>query len=322
MQLPAKSEIERAAEIAYAAMSPTPQYTWPLLNERMGAEVWLKHENHTAVGTFKIRGALVYLRHLRGHGRPGAGAVTATRGNHGQAVGYAARSEGIAVTVYVPHGNSASKNNSMRALGVRLVEHGHDFEEARQEALRRSRSEGLIYIPSFDPLLVAGAATYSFELLSAVRDIDVVYVPVGLGSGICGMCAAREALGLTTEIVGVVSRQAPAYRDSFLLHAVVERAADTRLADGLACRVPEPDALDILWRHVSRIVSVTDAEIASAMRVLFEDTHNVVEGAGAAGLAAMFNDVDRIRGRRVATVLSGGNVDREVYGSILSRAAC
>jgi len=319
MRLPGKAEIERAAAIVYEAMRPTPQYTWPLLNARTGAELWIKHENHTPVGAFKIRGAMVYFRHLR-ESAPGVErVVTATRGNFGQAVGFAARREGVEAIVYVPHGNSPSKNRAMRALGATLVEHGGDFQEARTEARRRAVEEGLHYVPSFHEQLVLGSATYSLELFSAVPAIDVAYVPIGLGSGICGMAAAREALGLKTEIVGVVSAHAPAYHDSFVERRPVERAAQTELADGLACSVPEPEALEVIWKHVARVVTVSDDEVAEAMRILFDDTHNVAEGAGAAALAAVSLERRKAGGKRVALVLSGGNVDREVFAGVLRR---
>jgi threonine dehydratase len=287
------------------------------LNQRLGAEVWLKHENHTPVGSFKIRGGLVYFRHLKRSRQGIARVVAATRGNFGQAVAFAARREGMEAIVYVPHGNSESKNRAMRALGATLVEYGGDFEEARQEALRRAREEGLHGVPAFHELLVAGVATYSLELFSAVEAVDVAYVPIGLGSGICGMVAVREALGLKTEIVGVVSRHAPAYYESFVERRAVARPAETRIADGVACSTPDPDALEIIWRHVARVVMVTDEDIAAAMRILFDDTHNVVEGAGAAALAAVMQERPHLNGKRIAAVLSGGNVDRDVYREVL-----
>ena len=317
MRLPNRDEIESASRIVYEAVRPTPQFTWPLLNERLGAELWLKHENHTEVGAFKIRGALVYFRGLRESGKGIGRVVTATRGNHGQAVAFAARREGIQAVVYVPHGNSSSKNRAMRGLGATLVEHGGDFQAAREEAQRRAAAEGLHYVPSFHERFVCGAATYSLELLSAVQGIDVAYVPIGLGSGICGMVAAREGLGLKTEIVGVVSEHAPAYHLSFAGRRPVEHAAQTELADGLACSVPEPDALDAIWRHVARVVTVSDEQVASAMRILFDDTHNVAEGAGAAAVAAAIKERRQLTGSRVAAVISGGNVDREVFARVL-----
>ena len=318
MRLPNKSEIESASRIVYEAVSPTPQITWPLLNERLGTEMWLKHENHTQVGAFKIRGALVYFRRLREFGNGVSRVVTATRGNFGQAVGFAARREGVEAVVYVPYGNSSSKNRAMRSLGVTVVEHGGDFQEARQEARRRAAAEGVYYVPSFHEHLVLGSATYSLELLSAVQGIDVAYVPIGLGSGICGMVAAREALGLKTEIVGVVSERAPAYHLSFFDRRPVESPARTEIADGLACSVPELDALQIIWKHVARVITVSDEEVASSMRVLFDDTHNVVEGAGAAAVAAAIKERQQLSGKRVAAVISGGNIDREIFARLMS----
>jgi threonine dehydratase len=296
-------------------MRPTPQYTWPLLNRRVGTELWIKHENHTPVGAFKIRGSLVYFRQLRGP----KSVITATRGNHGQAVAFAARREGFEPLVYVPRGNSPAKNSAMRCLGAEVIECGDDFQAAREEALRRSLDEGLHFVPSFHESLVAGVSTYSYELLTTVSEIDVVYVPIGLGSGICGMIAAREALGLKTEVVGVVSAHARAYYESFVRRVAVEEPVGTELADGLACRVPDPKALELIWHYVSRVVTVTDDEIAFAMRVFFDDAHNVAEGAGAAGLAAVLQEKDRLSGKRVATVLSGGNVDRDLYSRVLTK---
>jgi threonine dehydratase len=319
MKLPGKEDIEKAGRIVYEAMRPTPQFTWPLLNGRLGLQVWVKHENYTPVGAFKIRGALVYFRHLRESGKGIHRVITATRGNHGQAVAFAAHREGIEALVYVPYGNSEAKNRAMRALGATVVEHGRDFEEARREARRRAAEEDLHYVASLHELLVAGVATYSLELFSAVKDLDAAYVPIGLGSGICGMAAAREALGLRAEIIGVVSAHAPAYYESFLERRPVQRAAETRLADGVACSTPEPEALDTIWRHVARIVRVTDDEVAEAMRILFDDTHNVAEGAGAAPVAAILRDKEQLRGKKVAAVLSGGNVDRDLFAEVLQR---
>ncbi len=311
-------DIEAAAGIVYAHLTPTPQYSWPLLNTGLGTEVWVKHENHTPVGAFKIRGGLNYFAHLAQFGEIPRGVISATRGNHGQSVGFAARRYGIPAVIVVPHGNSVEKNAAMRALGVELIEHGHDFQAAREHAELLARERSLHLVPSFHPLLVAGVATYAMELLRATAELEVVYVPIGLGSGICGMLAAREALGLTTEVVGVVSAQAPAYAESFKAGRAIECPATTLLADGMACRVPEPEALEAIRRGVTRIVQVTDDEIAAAMRMLFECTHNVCEGAGAAAVAAAAQERTRIAGRRVAVVLSGGNVDREVFAAVLS----
>jgi threonine dehydratase len=244
--------------------------------------------------------------------------VSATRGNHGLSVAFAARRWGLAATIVVPHANSREKNAAMRALGVELIEHGHDFQAAREHAGSLAQQRGLHMVPSFHPLLMQGVATYSLELLGAVPGLDVVYVPIGLGSGICGMIAAREALGLTTEVVGVVSEQAPAYALSYEQHRAVEHPVTTQIADGMACRTPEADALEMIWRHVARVVQVSDAEVASAMRLMFTATHNVAEGAGAAALAAALKERTRVAGRKIALVLSGANVDHDVFARVLS----
>jgi len=310
-------EIEAAARVVHGVMAPTPQYCWPLLCERLGAEVWVKHENHTPIGAFKLRGGLVYFEHLGRSANAIPGVISATRGNHGQSVGFAARRYRLPATIVVPHGNSASKNAAMRALGVELIERGDDFQSAREHAEALARERRLHMVPSFHPLLVAGVATYSLELLRAVPAIEIAYVPIGLGSGICGMVAARDALALPTEVVGVVSSGAPAYARSFAARAPLEHPASTQLGDGMACRVPEAGALEIIWRGVDRIVEVSDAELAAAMRALFECTHNVAEGAGAAAFAAAQKERARIAGRKVAVVLSGGNVDRDVFSNVL-----
>jgi threonine dehydratase len=289
-----------------------------LLCERLGTEVWVKHENHTPNGAFKIRGGLVYFAHLANSAEKPRGVVSATRGNHGQSVGFAARRYGISTTIVVPHGNSLEKNAAMRSLGVKLLEHGDEFQTAREFAINLAREEELQMVPSFDPLLVTGVATYSLELLSAVEDIDIVYVPIGLGSGICGMLAARDALNLKTEIVGVVSAHATAYAESFSSGRPVESPVSTKIADGMACRTPEQSALEMIWKGVTRIVKVSDSEIAEAMRMMFECTHNVCEGAGAAATAAALQESSKIKGRKVAVIASGGNVDRDVFAAILN----
>lgn len=315
--LPRLSELEAAAAIVHGVFQPTPQYAWPLLKAALGAEVWVKHENHTPIGAFKLRGGLVYFDHLLRGKRP-VGVISATRGNHGQSVGFAARRHGLPATIVVPKGNSVEKNAAMRALGVELMEHGEDFQAAREFADGLGRERGLHAIAPFHQHLVAGVGSYSLELLRAQPDLDVVYVPIGMGSGICGMIAAREALGLKTEIVGVSSAHARAYAESFAAGRAVEAPVSTRLADGLACRAPHPQALSIILKHVARIVEVTDAEVAAAMRLYFTATHNVAEGAGAAGLAAAVQERARLAGKKVGLVLSGGNVDRDLFCPVLA----
>jgi len=311
-------DITSASRIVYSDMQATPQYCWPLLSDRLGAEIWVKHENHTPVGAFKIRGGLVYFAHLVQSGQIPKGVISATRGNHGQSVGYAARRYGIPATIVVPHGNSVEKNAAMRALGVELIEHGDDFQASREFAQNMAQEKSLHMVPAFHPLLVAGVATYSLELLKAARDIDVVYVPIGLGSGICGMLAARNALNLKTRVVGVVSAHASAYAKSFSAKRAIESPVTTRLSDGMACRVPEPAALDMILEGVDRIVQVTDDEVSAAMRMMFECTHNVCEGAGAAPLAAAMQEMSVIASRKIAVVASGGNVDQDVFASVLN----
>lgn len=289
-----------------------------MLSDSLGTEVWIKHENYTPVGAFKIRGGLVYFDELARRGQKPVGVISATRGNHGQSVAYAAQRHGIAATIIVPYGNSIEKNKAMRALGADLVEYGEDFQSAREYACDLSKSRSLHMVPSFHPLLVSGVATYSFELFQAVKQIDIAYVPIGLGSGICGMIAVRDLFGLKTQIVGVVSAHANAYARSFEGGRVVEYPASTRLADGMACRTPDSDALEQICQGVDRIVQITDDEVAAAMRLLFECTHNVSEGAGAAAVAAVMQERSGIAGRRIAAVVSGGNIDREVFASVLN----
>ena len=318
MQQITLDEIEAAASIVYAEMQATPQYCWPLLCERLGTEVWVKHENHTPIGSFKIRGGLVYFANLVKSSEIPKGIVSATRGNHGQSVGFAARRYGIPATILVPHGNSVEKNAAMRAFGVHLIEHGEDFQAAREYAKDLAHEKSLKMISSFDPLLVTGVATYSLELLRAVKDLDVVYVPIGLGSGICGMLAVRDALELNTEIVGVVSAHANTYAKSFVSRSPVESTVSTKIADGIDCRVPEQSALDLIWKGVERIVQVSDTEIVESMRIMYECTHNVCEGAGAAEIAAALQESSKNKGLKVAVIASGGNVDRDVFAKILN----
>ncbi|HUY95762.1 MAG TPA: threonine dehydratase [Terracidiphilus sp.] len=316
MQLPTLDQIREAQRIVYGHMPPTPQYTWPLLNRRLGAEAWIKHENHTPVGAFKIRGALVYMEWLR-QARPELrGVVAATRGNHGQGIAMAARLNGIAAVIVVPHGNSPEKNRAMQAQGAELVEHGHDFQAALEFARTVAAARGFTMVDSFHERLVMGTATYALELFQGAPKLDRIYVPIGLGSSICGVAAARNALGLDTEIVGVVASASPSYAMSFREHRVVEAPTETRLADGLACRVPNRTAMEIIWANVAHILEVSDAEIAEAMRIYYEDTHNLAEGAGAAALAGALREPQG--GRTIGIVLTGANVDRTLYREILA----
>jgi len=310
------AELEAAQRVVHASFPGTPQYAWPLLGERTGAEVWVKHENHTPTGAFKLRGGLVYVERLARESRESRevrGIVSATRGNHGQSLAYAGRRFGVAVTIVVPHGNSVEKNAAMRALGARLVEHGVDFEDARDEAARLSAAEGLDFALPFAPALVTGVATYALELFHGAPELDAVYVPIGLGSGICGMIRTRDLLGLRTEIIGVQATGADPYARSVAAgHAVAINRADTE-ADGIAVRQPDEAALEIIRAGAARIVTVSDAAIAGAVRAYWTDTHNLAEGAGAAPLAALLSEHDRMRGKRVGLVLSGGNIDMALF---------
>ena len=294
-------------------MPPTPAYAWPLLSERLGATAIVKHENHTPTGAFKVRGGLVYVDRLKRERPDTAGLISATRGNHGQSIAYAASRYGVPVTIYVPHGNSVEKNRAMQAFGATLVEHGADFQSAREEAGRRARRDGLEFVPSFHPDLVMGVATYALELLRTAPDLDVLYVPIGQGSGICGCILARDLLGLKTEIVGVQSTEAPSYALSFAAGMVVTTETSHTLADGMATRVPDADALAIIRKGASRIAQVSDDEIRVAIRALWTDTHNLAEGAGAASLAAALQDKAKLRGKRIGLILSGGNIDLDLF---------
>ena len=291
-------DVESAAAVVYAAMPPTPQYAWPLLARRTGCEVWVKHENHTPTGAFKVRGGLVYMERLKGDHPGVAGVISATRGNHGQSIALAAARAGIAATIVVPQGNSVEKNAAMRAFGAELIVAGE---------------RGLSMVPSFHRDLVRGVATYALELFRAAPLLDTVYVPIGLGSGICGTIAVRDALGLSTNVVGVVSTEAPAYALSFAAGKVVQTNSADTMADGMAVRGPDAEALRVIVKGADRIVKVSDAEIATAMRAYYEDTHQLTEGAGAASLAALTQEGERMAGKRVGVVLSGGNIDRPLY---------
>ncbi len=315
--MPSLTELETATATVHAVMTPTAQIAWPLLARRSGADVWVKHENHTPIGAFKVRGGLVYLDRLK-RAEPGVtGVISATRGNHGQSLAFAARRLGLRATLVVPHGNSVEKNTAMAALGGELVEQGKDFDEAYAHARSLAGDGRLHMVPAFHPWLVLGVASYGLELFRALPDLDTVYVPIGQGSGICGTIAARDALGLRTRIVGVVAQNAPAYALSLARGEPVATDSAKTIADGVACRIPDPQAFTLIRRGAERIVAVSEAEIRAAMRHYFTDTHNVAEGAGAAPLAALLQERDRMRGRKVGLILSGGNVDREVFLGVL-----
>ncbi len=311
-------DIEAAAQVVYREFQATPQYRWGLSSERLGTDCWIKHENHTPVGAFKIRGGLTYFDALKTHGEMPAEVISATRGNHGQSMGWAARAHGVACTIVVPYGNSLEKNAAIRALGVTLLEHGAEFQDAREYAIELAKERGAHMVPSFHPDLVRGVATYWWEFFKAVPQMDVAYVPIGLGSGAAAAISAKRALGHQAKIVGVVSAHATTYADSIAAGRVMASPVTTQLADGMACRIADQAALDFLAPHIDHIVQVTDDEVTQAMRDLYADTHNVAEGAGAASFAAAMQERAALKGLVVGTTLCGGNVDAGVFARVLA----
>ena len=316
-RLPSLAELDAASALIATALAPTPQIRWPLLDARLGTRCWVKHENHTPVGAFKVRGGLVYFDWLQREHPDVVGVVSATRGNHGQSIGYAAQRTGMRACVVVPHGNSLEKNAAMRALGVEVIEDGNDFQESAELADRLAADRGWHRLPSFHRQLVAGVGTYAMELLRAAPTVKTVYVPIGLGSGACGVIAAKAALGHACDVVGVVSTEAPAYARSLELGTPVSARVNTRIADGMACRTPVPAAFEALKQGLTRVVSVSDDEVEAAMRHLFSDTHNAAEGAGAAAVAAAMQEHGMLADE-IAVILCGGNVDRSVFARVLA----
>ena len=315
--LPSLDEVREAQELIYSIMQPTPQLSWPLLNQRLGTNIWVKHENHTPIGAFKARTAIVYVDVLLKREKTIRGLITATRGNHGQSVALAGQRFNIPVTIVVPFGNSKSKNAAMRAQGAKLIEFGDDFQESREYAAQLAEEQGLHMVPPYHRDFVKGVASYWAELFEAVSDLDLVYVPIGMGSGICAGCAVRNGMGLKTKIVAVVADGAPCYALSLEQGRTVAAPVTTNIADGMACRLPDDDALEIIRANVERVVMVSDEEIRCAMKIYFTDTHNVVEGAGAAALAGALKDKATLSGKRVGVIATGGNVDPEVFAEVL-----
>jgi len=313
--LPEIDEIRAAAELVGRYLPRTPEYTWPQINARAGRTVWVKHENHMPVGAFKVRGGLVYMNALRQELAPGSTVISATRGNHGQSIALAARENGFRSVIVVPKGNSVEKNAAMRALGAELIEHGDDFQAATEHAMALEAEHGWHRVKSVSRHLVAGVATGFLELLTAHPEIETMYVAVGMGSAICAAMAVRDGLGLKTEIVGVTSSSAPATAMSYAAGRVKEAEAATRIADGVACRKPDAEAIEVMLEGVARVIEVPDEAVEEAMRIYFADTHNVAEGAGAIGLAAVLQDEGA--GGICGTVLSGGNVDSDVFARVL-----
>jgi len=315
--LPTIDEIKEAQDLVYAVMPPTPQIVWPLLCQRLGAEVWVKHENHTPTGAFKARTAVVYAAELFRESKSIQGLVTATRGNHGQSVALAARRFDVPAHIVVPQGNSTEKNAAMRAQGANLTEFGNDYQESKERAQKLANENGWHFVPPYHRDIVKGVATYWLEFFSAVSDLDIVYVPIGQGSGICACCAVRNGLNLRTKIVGVVADGAPAYALSFEAGHKIAAPVTTLLGDGMACRVPDDASLAVVLENVDRVVRISEEEMRHAMKIYFTDTHNVVEGAGAAGLAAALKEKDTLHGKRVGLVATGGNVDHHVFARVL-----
>ena len=312
------TELEHAAEFVHRVLPPTPQYAWPKLKRRAGCTVWVKHENHTPTGAFKVRGGLVYLDRLR-HTDPSArGVISATRGNHGQSIAFAAARARVPATIYVPRGNSPDQNSAIAAFGAQVVEFGRDFDEAKHEAIRVAAAEGLHFVPSYHRNLVIGVASYALELLRAAGALDAVYVGIGMGSGIAGLIAVRDLLGLKTEIIGVAAAKAPATALSFAAGRPIAAPSAQTFADGLATREPHADAIAAICRGAARIVEVTEDAIAEAIRIYFDDTHQVAEGAGAAPLAALLHERERMTDKNIAVILSGGNIERARFQQVLS----
>ena len=311
------SALESAAETVYRVMPPTPQYAWPLLAERVGAEVWVKHENHTPSGAFKVRGGIVYMDEWKRSGRHANGFISATMGNHGQSIAFAGTRAGYPVTILTPVGNNPETTAAMRGFGATVIEHGDDFEEARQYAVRLSEEKGLHSVAPFEPELVRGVATYALELFRAVEDLDTVYVPIGMGSGICGLITARDLLGLDTKIVGVVAAGAPAFALSFEAGHIVRTNEVNTMADGVATRSPMEKPFEIIRNGADRIVQVDEDEIAHAMQLYYQATHNIACGAGACPLAALLKERERMAGKRVALILTGGNIQLPLFLSTL-----
>ncbi|MDD0997097.1 threonine dehydratase [Pseudomonas sp. TNT2022 ID1044] len=318
MQRLTRDDIEQAAQRVYQVMPATAQYAWPLLAQRLGCTVWVKHENHTPTGAFKVRGGITFMHWLKRAHPEVKGIVSATRGNHGQSLALAAGAVGLRALIVVPQGNSLEKNNAMRGFGGEVVEYGRDFDEAREEAARLAQAHGLFLVPPFHPELVKGVATYALELFKAAPDLDTVYVPIGCGSGICGVIAARDALGLKTQVVGVVSSEAAAAKLSFEAGVICETATANTFADGLAVRKPIAEAFAVYAQGAARIVSVSDEQIAEAMDVYYTDTHNLAEGAGASALAALMQEREAMRGKKVGVILSGANVDKSVFAKVIA----
>ena len=309
--------IKQAAQLVYSQMPPTPQYSWPIISAKVGAEVWVKHENHTPTGAFKVRGGITFIDWIKRTNPDATGICTATRGNHGQSQARAAIAAGLTAKIYVPFGNSAEKNAAMRAFGGEVIEFGDDFDIAREEAIRVAAEQGLAVVPPFHIELIRGVASYAYELFSNVPDLDTVYVPIGCGSGICSVISVRDAMGLKTKVVGVVSTKAQTAKLSFDAGKLIETPSANTFADGMAVRIPVADAFDIYAKGAELMITVSEDEVAAAIRLYYTATHNLAEGAGAAALAALMQERDKMQGKRVGVILTGGNIDMDMFRTIM-----
>jgi threonine dehydratase len=316
--LPTYSDVLRARALLARVLPRTPTFSYPALSTELGCEFFVKHENHQPVGAFKVRGGVNLISALPEEEKR-RGVITATRGNHGLSIAYAARLFGVRAVIVVPHGNNPEKNEAIRSYGAELIEHGKDFDEAREYVEEVVAVEGLRYIHSAnEALMIAGVGTYALELFEDVPDLDSVLVPVGLGSGISGTCLVRAEVSPETRVIGVQAERAPSVYLSWKeKRRVVTESADT-FADGLATRVPAAMTLELIQRHVDDFVTVSEEALARAVRDLLRYTHNLAEGAGAAPLAAARSLGAKLRGQRVAMILTGGNIDSATLQRLLA----
>ena len=315
-----RADLDEATRIVREHVPVTPAYRWPLLEELTGTPTWVKHENATPTGAFKVRGGLVFVDRLHRSGRTVPGLIAATRGNHGQSVAYAGRAHDLPVTIVVPEGNSPDKNASMVGFGAELVVRGRDFQEAFEHAMALADSRGLVPVPAFHRDLVAGVATGALELQTQAGHLDSVYLPVGQGSGICAHMAVRDLLGVDTEVVGVVADRAPAHALSFASgRPVTTQHADT-FVDGVATRTPVPEAVAAMVAGAARFIRVSEEQAEQAMRLLWRTTHQMPEPSGALALAGLLADPARAAGATAAVVMTGGNCDTELVRRVVAAA--
>jgi len=313
-------ELEQAATDIYQVTPATPQYNWPLLAKTTGCDVWVKHENHTPTAAFKVRGGIHLLNQLMKANNKPKGIISATRGNNGQSLSYASKRAGLPLTIVVPECNNIDQNNAIQGFGADLVVHGKDFEAARKHSLILQQELGYQAIAPFEKSLIVGVASYAIELFSAIKDLDTVYVPIGMGSGICGLIKTRDLLNLKTKIVGVVAEGAPTFALSFAAGKVVNTDYANTIADGVATSAPIEEAFEIIKKGASRVITVNDLEIAKAMYQYYQTTHNLSEGAGAVPLAGLMKEKQQMKGKKVGLILSGGNIDFESFNKHVSSA--